>query len=111
MTESTQEQNLKDILIDFDNTIAHNSGHPFYEMRLPVKGAKEYLDKLKVDGWQISIYTTRPYTDKILIKEWLLKYEIPFVEIICGKAFGKYLVDDRAISFKGNWEEAYKLIK
>lgn len=111
MTEPIQEKQLKWILVDFDKTIATNSDYPEYKPLKPVDGAKKYLDRLVKDGWKITIYTSRPWNDYDLIEKWLDKWSIPHRRIICGKAFGKYIIDDRAIEFRGNWEETFNKIK
>jgi phosphoglycolate phosphatase-like HAD superfamily hydrolase len=110
MKEPIHEKELKWLGIDFDLTIAHNSEHPEYQPLEPIKGAKKYLDKLVADGWKIIIYTSRPWHEYDKIEEWLNLYQIPFRRIVCGKLFVKWMVDDRAINFNGNWEEVYKQI-
>jgi uncharacterized HAD superfamily protein len=110
MTEPIQEKELKWIGVDLDKTICNNSDHPEYKMLEPINGAKKYLDKLVADGWKITIYTSRPSHEYNQIENWLNSYQIPFRRIECGKLFVKWMVDDRAINFNGNWEEVYKQI-
>ena len=103
------EKELNVLGIDLDKTIAHNSPHPDYALLEPIQGAKETLRRLYLEGWEIVIYTARPWHDYDMIRDWLDKYEIEYSRIVCGKLFCKYLIDDRAIQFK-SWEQAAKEI-
>jgi len=96
--------------IDLDNTIAHSDSLDF-KLRKPIKGAKEALDKLTKDGWKIIIYTSRSWVEYDIIERWLNKNKIPFRRIVCGKLFAKYYIDDRAVSFRGSWNNVLKQIK
>jgi len=102
---------LKWLLVDFDDVIAHNTGKPDYIPTTPLDGAKESLVKLTKDGWKIVIYTARSWADYNTIETWLDSNEIPHRRIVCGKPLGKYIIDDRNIAFKGDWSEALKEIK
>lgn len=108
---SLPNNELKWILIDFDDTVACNSGHPDYRPTVPVKGAREALIGLEKEGWKITIYTARGWADYALIEEWLETFSIPHRRIICGKPLGKYIIDDRNIPFDGNWKKALKKVK
>lgn len=110
MTEPIQERQLKWLGIDLDKTVANNSLYPEYKLLKPISGAREFLDQLEFDGWKIIIHTSRPWSDYDLIERWLIKYKIPHRRIVCGKLLAKYFVDDRAISFRGDWLEVYKQI-
>ena len=109
--EAIAENQLRWIGIDLDKTLATNSPYPEYRLLEPVKGAKEALEQLNADGWKIVIYTSRPWMEHEQIENWLDRYNIPYKRIVCGKLFVKWLVDDRAIQFKGDWKETLKDIK
>lgn len=105
------EKNLRWLGIDFDGVVAHNTGYPKYILTKPIKGAKEALEGLTNKSWKIIIYTARPWSDYELIENWLIYHNIPFRRIICGKPLFKYIIDDRNIEFKNDWNEVLKKIK
>lgn len=106
-----ENQELKWICIDFDETIATNSGHPDYFLREPVKGAKQALERLAQEGWKTIIYTARAWVDYQTIEAWLAHYNIPFRRIICGKPLARWIIDDRNIEFDGNWDKVFDKLK
>ena len=106
----------KVIAIDFDGTLFEydgwkNSNH-YGE---PIDGAKETVEKLCDKGFKIMIFTTRGNEEGV--KEALEEYDIPYdyinenphtpseAEISDVKPPANYYIDDRAIAFKGDWEE------
>jgi phosphoglycolate phosphatase-like HAD superfamily hydrolase len=109
--EKRAEAQLRWLGIDLDKTVAQNSSYPDFELLDPVDGAKDALTKLEADGWKIIIHTSRHWQDYELIESWLLKHQIPFRRIVCGKLFAKYYVDDRGIAYTGDWNEVLKQIK
>jgi len=94
---------LKWLGIDFDQTLAHSSGYPDFIPSEPIEGAVEATQKLAREGWKIIIHTSRHWADYQNIENWLNFYQIPFRRIVCGKLMAKYYIDDRAIHFD-NWE-------
>lgn len=102
---------LHSICIDFDKTIANNGPHPDYEILEPIKGVKEFLEALYLSGWHITVFTARSDHFYEVICNYMEKYQLPYDRVICGKPFAKYYIDDRNISFKGNWEEVISQIK
>ena len=96
------------LCIDFDHTLS--KGHQGDQMDGPFDGAIEALQKLKVEGYEIVIYSCRANSDhgRKQIEEWLKKYNCPYDEIFIGKPEAMAYVDDRAIPFKGNWAEVLK---
>ena len=107
---SLNNDDLRWLLVDFDDTICHNSGSPDYTPTTPLEGAKESLDKLVKDGWKITIYTARSWSDYQRIESWLDEHQIPHRRIICGKPLGKYIIDDRNLPFNGDWKEVINKI-
>lgn len=102
---------LKWLLVDLDETVATNFGPPTYVLGLPIEGAREAIKKLAKKGWKITIYTARPWADYQEIEDWLDTNKIPHRRIICGKPLGRWIVDDKNIEFKGDWNEVLKKIK
>lgn len=107
----------KTICIDFDGVIAdYSDGYQgedkFGDM---IDNADIGTQTLKKKGWRIIIYTTRPVTDAL--KKYLADNKIAYDYINenpdqpkgsdtakgCKIAADVYL-DDRAVSFRGNWE-------
>lgn len=109
--------------IDLDGTICHikNSDQHYKDVE-PLPGAVDYLNKLKSEGHYIIINTARnmlTYQDSIgkiianqapIVIDWLKKYNIPYDELLFGKPFADYYIDDKAVEFK-NWEEINNKIK
>ena len=101
----------KNILIDFDNTI-HNMDK-YNDDKIdgkPIEGVKEALTELKKEGYHILIFSARSSTNhaksKPLIEEWMKKYKIPFDDVVDKKVPSFVMLDDRVISFHGNWKDA-----
>ena len=91
--------------IDFDETIAHNTGEPHFRPTTPLRGAREKLEQWTSEGRDIRIFTARASTDERLIEAWLKYYQIPYGgKIVFGKPLG-LLYDDRARQVKDNWDE------
>ena len=91
-------KSLKWLGVDFDETLAHNSGYPDFKLLKPTKGAREAMIKLS-KNWKIIIYTSRPWADYRLIETWLKKYKIPFKDIVCGKLLVAFMIDDKNLPF------------
>ena len=109
----------KTLAVDLDGTILEYDGwrgHNHFGKPLP--GAREALQKLKEQGFVIIIWTTRQNRDKIA--EYLKEHGIPFDYInenphgppdCSNKIYADYYIDDRAIEFRGNWQEVLSKIK
>lgn len=92
--------------VDFDKTIASNSGHPLYLPGEPLPGAVEALQELDRRGFKITIFTARAWTDYKNIEQYCEHYNIPVRRIICGKPLLKSMIDDKNIEFDGDWDKA-----
>jgi hypothetical protein len=103
------------IAIDFDGVI-HQYSKGWYKGEIydpPVKGTREAITKLKNEGHKIIIFSVR--TNKIyhqgegqlqLMRNWLAEHNIPYDKIWnYGKPIADVYIDDRAVTFRGNWEQ------
>lgn len=104
------------IAIDFDGVI-HGYSNGWGDGTIydpPVPGTKEALDAIKAAGHRIYIFTVR--TNKIFhkddkdqkkaIEDWMKQHELPFDKIWnFGKPMADVFIDDRAIGFRGKWED------
>lgn len=114
----------KVLAIDFDAVLHSYSdgwrdGTPYDK---PVEGAKEALTELINLGYHVLIYSTRTNHDLVEsddvdrvkdITDYLNKHSIPYSEIYTGNGKPKFTVtvDDRALTFKGDWNETLEQIK
>lgn len=105
----------KIIAIDFDDVIYHkniiNNKHNDL-IDLPVFGSKEALDELKTEGWYIIIHSARVVNRQTFnnVESYLKKHNLYFDEIWFEKSkpFAAIYLDDKAITFKGNWGQSLK---
>ena len=112
------EARNKDIVVDFDGTLAQWA---YPDMGEPMPGAKEALEYLRRQGYRIVINTCRmsPEINTIVervntrhaIRIWMLKNDMPYDEIddgCNGKRLGAVYIDDQAVAFRGDWVLACK---
>ncbi len=97
--------------VDFDGTLANNSGYPDFLPSEPTDGAVEAMKRLDAMGYKIIIYTSRSWADYKPIEDWCSKYGIPARRIICGKPLFLKMIDDLNIEFSGNWEDVIAKLK
>lgn len=95
--------------VDLDGTLA-KTHYPDFTLDEPMPGALEAVEHLNKEGWKITIYTARPWSDYQKIEDWCTKYNIPVRRIICGKPLFKYVIDDRNIAFHGSWQDVLNTI-
>ena len=99
------------ILIDLDGVLNIYGKEKFNENYIPeIKvGAKEFVAELSKNA-DLYLFTTR---NLILTAKWLIKYELDifFKDITNIKIPAQIYIDDRAICFKGNYNETLQEIK
>jgi len=124
--EGKDEQIPKRAMIDLDGTIhRYSKGYKdgaIYDNAFD--GAKEVIDWLKRNGYEIVIFTTRAskqnadelggdHKDQIKnVGKWLKDKGIYFDRITAEKLAADFYIDDKAISiYNGNWKSVLKVIK
>ncbi len=106
------------IAVDFDGTL-FDLGQDGHLHLIP--GAKEALKDLRMQGHRIVIYTCRTgiahkhgklMQEVSFIKKILNSHDLEYDEIFMGeKIVADVYVDDRAVPFAGDWNEAFRKIE
>lgn len=91
------------LIIDLDGTICTEEKQFSRSMAKPIVGAIEALNKFKLLGYTIIIYSSRTWMEYEMTVDWLNKNNVIFDQLILGKPQGDFWIDDRALQFK-NWE-------
>ncbi len=112
------------VAVDLDGTLAHYDGWKGPEhIGKPLKGAKEFMEWLRDEGYQAVVHTTRMNSKlnnmgvdeaKKFIEEWLEENKIPFHRVWDreGKPLAFAYVDDRAVPctpIEGSEVQAYAI--
>jgi histidinol phosphatase-like enzyme len=83
--------------IDLDGVLAATTPPDYaLEGSKAIKQNRDMVMAFREAGYDIIIYTARPSSDYIAIKQWLNRHKIPFKMIITGKLLLQELWDDRA---------------
>ena len=108
------------IAVDLDGTLC--SWIPGrYELAEPVEGAIGHVRQLHAMGHTIWIYTGRGAalgSEKAARLRWeeitrsqLVRWKVPFDDLIFAKPPFDALIDDRAVSFRSDWVHEIELIR
>lgn len=102
------------ICLDFDGVIhGYQSGwkgaHIIPDM--PVTGTKEAIEKLR-ETWKVVVYSSRSGQEggKAAMAEWITKHGIEVDELADHKPPAFIYVDDRGVTFNGNWQDCIEAI-
>lgn len=92
------------IAVDYDDVL-HNpdAQKPGMRMGLPVEGAIEAMQGMKIKGHELIVFTVRGDRPKHVI-DWLRYYNIPFDDVTRIKPDASLFIDDKALTFRG-WEK------
>lgn len=117
---TSQEKNR--IMVDFDGVI-HSYDKGWQGGKIygtPIPGAKETIDQLK-ETYEIIIFTTRASKQHNIkpaageqveaVRSWLNKHDIYFDRITAEKLGAIAYIDDRAIGFRGSWDDVLKQLR
>ena len=100
--------NKKVIVFDVDDTILTTQNRD-YENSKPINEVIDGMRKLKADGWTIVLHTARGMgrsngnIEKVCgqvrkeITSVCKKYNVPYDELILGKTWASFYVDDKAM--------------
>ena len=96
----------KVIAFDFDQTIAMYDKKYWktkYVVKVPVRakpnfGVVRCMQELSKEGHRIVVYTSRWWGDYNTIQKWLLKHEVPYHDIICGRFKADCYVCDKSLN-------------
>ncbi len=105
-----QKEFKKTLLIDLDGVLnEYQGGFDKNFIPKPKQGAKEFLEKLN-ENFELKLYTTR---NKLLASKWLVenKLDIYFADITNIKELSWLVLDDRCLTFDGDYENSLKHIQ
>ena len=108
------------LCIDFDGVISSYGGFKGRGVfGSPIENVRYYLQKFRDEGWRLIVHTSRGELG--LIEEYLLREKIPFdfinhnpdnekFQLSDVKPVAHVYIDDRAITFDGDWGGIYSKI-
>lgn len=111
----------KTIILDFDGVFTTENIFP--SVAPPTANLKESLDELKEMGFTLKLHSCRTSGELVndkesqrqleVMEEFVRENDLPIDEIITDmhKPVALYYIDDRAIEFKGKWEEVVERIR
>ena len=95
------------IAVDFDGVLNHYSGWTGKYEHYPIReGAEDFLRRVKELGYNIVIFTARPEHTMPEVEEWLEQHDLnQYISVVTNsKPPASAYVDDRGITFTGNYE-------
>jgi ribonucleotide monophosphatase NagD (HAD superfamily) len=102
------------VSVDLDGVLARYDGWKgdgvFNE---PAPGAKEFLENLRREGYRVVILTTRATRDPSGVWAWLREHDLAeYVDEVTDRKIPFHVhVDDRAITFTGDFSDTFEQIK
>lgn len=93
------------LAIDFDSTLMDpKSVKPGMRLGLPSVGAVDAMKKLKAAGHVLIIFTVRGDRPKH-VQDWCHYHGIPYDDVTNIKRNFDLVIDDKAVTFRGDWDE------
>ena len=106
------------ICIDLDGTLCDTYNHEgaLYEDVSPMEGAAEAVANLRAAGFRIVLYSARNMkacnnslghitaVQAPIIDKWCKKHNIEYDELWLGKPLADFYIDDKGITFQGDWK-------
>lgn len=86
------------IVCDLDGVLCTEEKTFSRSLALPIKEEIHNLNKLYSLGHTIIIFTARGWAEYEMTKDWLIRHNVMYHNLICGKPIADILIDDR--SFK-----------
>lgn len=105
-------------IFDLDDTISVHYNRDF-ENAKPIPETIEKIRKLKQDGIEIVIYSSRGQNsckgdleliekkNREQIETWLANHDVPYDQLVFGKPLGDIYVDDKGVNLKDFLEQDY----
>lgn len=101
---------MKVVVVDIDGVVATGTKEEVYSDEAgwnyakckPIEEGIRFVRELYDAGIYVKFHTSRWEQDLDLTRDWLLKHEVPYHELIMGKPSGDLYIDDRnyPISFQ-----------
>ena len=101
----------KTICLDFDGVI-HSYASGWKGITnipdAPTIGCYSALKGMIDNGWEVVIHSTRcrSWKGRRAVRKWMQKYNLPSLKVVKHKPPAFVTLDDRAITFNGNWADA-----
>ena len=114
-TKNRFKRHQPTICVDMDGVIASRDNLNRTKIGEPLEGSDVFLEELHNLGWKIIIFSCRP---KKMLEGYLAKYDLYYDEINenssleyrSPKPVADVYLDDRGITFEGDYEETLKRI-
>lgn len=95
------------ICVDFDGVLArYHHGMEGGETGTPLPGALQALEQLQT-RFRVVVFTARSPKQ---VRVWLKRWGFPDIPVLDRKIPAFAYIDDRAITFRGDWEAALQQV-
>lgn len=93
------------VALDFDGVLHAYNGYQNGLIQGPIPGALDAVNHFLDIGWTVVVFTTR---DRCMVWEWLRTHGFPPLDVVNKKEPFWVIVDDRALTFHGEWTPEFK---